>query len=154
MNVAHVPDLQYHIFSLPTLGKKGHTFEGRPAGIVVKVKSERSIVFPLTGNLFSLYGYRVDCSTREDACAVLAAGKLSNKPVVNKNDYHCATGNSHEALRCKTAEQQGIVLEGKLLECKTCSMANGAPWRNVSVEVSNSPHKLEQIRSSVGFLWI
>ena len=123
MNVAHVPDLQYHIFSLPTLGKKGHTFEGRPAGIVVKVKSERSIVFPLTGNLFSLYGYRVDCSTREDACAVLAAGKLSNKPVVNKNDYHCATGNSHEALRCKTAEQQGIVLEGKLLECKTCSMA-------------------------------
>ena len=73
-NVAHVPDLRYHLFSLPTLVKHGHTFEGRPAGVVVKLKSERSIVFPLTGNLYSLYGYRVDCSTREDACAVLAPG--------------------------------------------------------------------------------
>ena len=61
-NVAHVPDLRYHLFSLPTLVKHGHTFEGRPAGIVVKLKSKRSIVFPLTGNRYSLYGYRVDCN--------------------------------------------------------------------------------------------
>ena len=45
-NVAHVPDLRYHLFSLPTLVKNGHTFEGRPSGIVVRLKSERSIVFP------------------------------------------------------------------------------------------------------------
>ena len=124
-NVAHVPDLRYHLFSLPTLVKHGHTFEGRPAGIVVKLKSERSIVFPLTGNLYSLYGYRVDCSTRGDTCAVLAPGKLINKPVVNINDYHCAAGHSHEELLRKTAEQQEVVLEGKLLECKGCSMAKG-----------------------------
>ena len=105
--------------------KNGHTFEGQPAGVVVKLKSERSIVFSLTGNLYSLYGYLVDCSTREDACAVLAPGKPPNKPVVNINDYHCATGHSHEALLRKTAEQQGIVLEGKLLACKGCSMAKG-----------------------------
>ena len=83
-NVAHVPDLRYHLFFLPTFVKHGHTFEGRPAGIVVKLKSERSIVFSMTGNLYySLYGYRVDCSTRRDTCAVLALGKLPNKPVVN-----------------------------------------------------------------------
>ena len=105
--------------------KHGHTFEGRPAGIVVKLKYERSIVFPLTGNLYSLYGYLVDCSTRGDACAVLAPGKLPNKPVVNINDYHCVAGHSHEALLRKTAEQQGVVLEGKLLEYKGCSMAKG-----------------------------
>ena len=120
--IAHVPDLRYHLFSLPTLVKHGHAFEGRPAGIVVKLKSERSIVFPLTGNLYSLYGYRVDCSTRGDACAILAAGILPNKLVVNVNDYHSAAGHSHEALLRKTAEQQGIVLEGNLLECKGCSI--------------------------------
>ena len=31
--------------------------------IVVKLKSERSIVCPLTGKLYGLYGYRVDCKT-------------------------------------------------------------------------------------------
>ena len=124
-NVAHVPYLRYKIFSIPTLVKHGHTFEGRPAGIVVKLKSERLIVFPLTGNLYSLYSYRVDCNTRGDACAVLAPGKLPNKPVVNTNDYHCAAGHSHEPLLRKTAEQQGVIFEGKVLECKGCSMAKG-----------------------------
>ena len=124
-NVAHAPGLRYHLFSLPPLVKNGHTFEGRSAGIVVKLKSERSIVFPLTGNLYNLHGYRVDCSTKDDARAVLAPGKLPNKPVVNINDYHCATGHSHEAPLRKNAEQQGIVREGKLLECKGCSMAKG-----------------------------
>ena len=124
-NVAHVPDLRYHLFSLPTLVKNGHTLEGRPTGIVVKLKSERSIVFPFTGTLYSLYGYRVDCSTRENACAVLAPGQLPSKTVVDINDYHCAAGHSHEVLLRKTAEKQGIVLEGKLLECRGCSMAKG-----------------------------
>ena len=50
-NVACVPDLRYHLFYLPTLVKHGHTFEGCPTGIVFKLKSERSTVFPLTGNL-------------------------------------------------------------------------------------------------------
>ena len=120
--------------------KHGHTFEGRSAGIVVKLKSERSIGFPLTGNLYSLYGYRVDCSTRGDACDVLPPGKLPNKPVVNINDYHCSAGHSHDALLRKTAEQQGVVREGKLLECKGCSMqflsdtrADGVPSQVVTV---------------------
>ena len=69
-NVAHVPDLRYHLFSLPTLVKNGHTFEGRPTGVVVRLKSERSIVFPLSGTLYSLHGYLVDCSSKENACAV------------------------------------------------------------------------------------
>jgi len=124
-NVAHVPDLRYHLFSLPTLVKNGHTFEGRPSGIVVRLKSERSIVFPLSGNLYSLYGYRIDSSSGENACAVLAPGQQPKKPVIDINDYHCSAGHSHEVLLRKTAEQQGIVLEGNLLECRGCSMAKG-----------------------------
>ena len=124
-NVAHVPDLRYHIFSLPALVNNSHTSEGPLAGNVVKLKFTRSIVFPLTGNLYSLYGYWVDCSTKEDSCAMLTPGKLPNKNVVNICDYHCAAGHSHEALLRKTAEQQGIVLDGDLLGCKGCSMAKG-----------------------------
>ena len=30
-NVAHVPDLRYHLFSLPTRIKKGYVFEWRPS---------------------------------------------------------------------------------------------------------------------------
>ena len=105
--------------------KNGHTFEGRPAGIVVKLKSERSVVFTLTGKMYSLYCYRVVCSTREDACAVLAPGKLPNKPVVNVHDYHSAAGHSLKALLRKTAEQQRIALEENMLECKGCSIAKG-----------------------------
>ena len=123
-NVAHVPDLRYHLFSLPTLVKNGHTFEGRPSGIVVRLKSEKSIVFPLSGNLYSLYGYRID-EGGENACAVLAPGQQPNKSVIDINDYHCAAGHSHEVLLRKTAEQQGIALEGNLLECRGCSMAKG-----------------------------
>ena len=115
-NVVHVPDLRYNRFSLPNLVKNGHTFEGRPTGVVVKLKSSRSIVFPLTRTRYSLFGYRVHCSSRENARAVLAPGQLPSKLAIDINDYHCATGHSHEVLPRKTAEQQGIVLEGKLLQ--------------------------------------
>ena len=59
-------------FLLPTLVKNGPTFEGRPAGIVVKLKSERLVLFPLTRNLCRLYDYWVDCRTREETFTVLA----------------------------------------------------------------------------------
>ena len=50
---------------------------------------------------------------------------MPNKPAIDIGDYHCAAGHSHEVLLRKTAEQQGIVLEGKMLECIGCSMAKG-----------------------------
>ena len=128
--------------------KNVHTFEGRPTRIAVKLKFERSIVFPLTGNLYSLYGYRVDCSTKENACVVPAPGKMSNKPVMNINDYHCAVGHFHEALLSKTAEQQGIVLEGKLLGCEGCSMAKG-----LRRGIKQSTHRGRD-KMAGRFLWI
>ena len=81
-------------------------------------------MFPLSGTLYSLYGYRVDCSSRGNVCALRAPGQPPNKPVVDIDDYHSAAGHSHEVLLRGTAEQQGTVLERKLLECKGCSMAN------------------------------
>ena len=69
-NFAHVPDIRYHLFSLPILVKHGHTFEGLPAGIVVKLKSERSIVFctpfTATGSTAALRKMPVSYSPREN----------------------------------------------------------------------------------------
>lgn len=65
-NVEHVLDLRYNLFSLPTLTKNGHICEGYPTGVVVRPKSERSIVFMLSETLFSLqlYSYKIDSSSR------------------------------------------------------------------------------------------
>ena len=125
-NVAHVPDLRYHPSPLPTLVvENGHTFEGRPTGVVVRLKPRRSIVFPFSGTLCSPYGSRVDYSSMEIACAVFAPGQLPNKSAININDFHCAAGHSQEVLLRKTAEQQGMVLEGEMLKCRGGSMAKG-----------------------------
>ena len=120
-----MPGLRCHPFPPPTHVKNGHTFEGRPTGVVANLTSEPSTVLPLSGTLYSLYGYRVDCSSRENACVVLAPGQLPNKPAIDIDDYNCAAGHSHEVLLRKTAEKQGIVLEGNPLECRGCSMAKG-----------------------------
>ena len=147
-NVAHVPDLLYHLFPLPTLVKNVHSLGGRPTGIVVRLTLECSIVFPLCGTLYSLYGYRVDRSCGETACAVLAPGQVPHKPAISINDSHRAAGHSYEALVRKTAEQQGIVLEGQLLECTWCSMAEG-----LRKCMKQSTHT-SQLRSLGGFSWI
>lgn len=47
----------------------------------------------------------------------------------NINDFHCATGHSHDVLLRKTPERQGIVLEGAALECEGVSMAKGLDRR-------------------------
>ena len=125
-NVAHVPDLRYHLFSLPTLVKNGHTFEGRPTRVVVKLsKSVRSClrsVVPLTvftatgltpvvGERPVLYSPRGNCPT--------------SKGAIDINDFPCAARHPHEVLPRKTAEQQRIVLEGELLECTAWPMTEG-----------------------------
>ena len=64
-NVAYVSDLRYRLSSLPTLIENGHAFEEGPIEIIVRLKSEGTIVFPLSMTSFSLYGYRVDSSSRQ-----------------------------------------------------------------------------------------
>ena len=144
-NFAHVSGLRYHLVSPPALVKHRHTFEERPAGIVVELQAERSIVLPLTGSLYSLYGYWVDCSIRGDACAVLAQGKLPNKPVVNVRPLRGRT-----LPRGTAPQDRGAGKEPSSRE--SCWSAKGAPWRRVSAVVSSGPHTLEQVSSGEFFL--
>ena len=148
-NVAHVPYVRFHICSLPTLVKNSHTFEGRPGRIVVKLKSERSIAFPLAGNLYSLYGYRVDCSTQERCLCCTHPGKLPSKPVVNMNNYHCAAGHSHK--HCSARPRSSNRSSSR----KNCWIAQGAPWQRVSAEVLRSLHTRadKKLGRVCGFEW-
>ena len=117
-NIAHVPDLRHHLFSRTTLVKNRHAFERRPPVIVLKLESER----PLTWNLYRLFGYRVDCSTRGDACAVLAPAKRAYEPGVNINDNRCAAAHSHGALIRKMRNSKGSTSK------ENCWSAKGPPW--------------------------
>lgn len=90
-DVAQVPDLRHHLFT-SILIKNGYVVEGNPVGVAVKLKSERSIVFQLGGILFILYGSRVNRSSGENTCAVIAPRQPPNKSAININDFHCAAG--------------------------------------------------------------
>ena len=89
----------------------------------VGLKSECSIVFPLSGTLFSLCGYRVDTSSRENTCAVLAPGNPPNNSPININDSHRAAGHSHEVPLRK---YQGAARDRP--RGGACRSARGAPW--------------------------
>ena len=145
-NVAHVSDLRYHLFYLPTLAENGHTFKRRPTGVVVRLKSERSIVVLLRGSLYSLCSYWVDRSCTKNACVAL---QLPNKSAININHFHCPTRHSHDELLRKGAEQKGIALEGELRKCRGGPMAKG-----LRKGIKQSTHTHEQKRSSGGFSWI
>ena len=82
--------------------KNGRAFEGRPTGVIRRLKSERSIVFPLGGTLFSLHRNRVHSGSRENAYDVLAPRQSPHNSAININDLHCTAGRSHEVLLRKT----------------------------------------------------
>ena len=57
----------------------------------------------------------------------------------------CIRDSSHEVLLRKTAEEQGIVLEGKLLECRGCSMAKGLRKGNKQSTHTRAGKKLGRV---------
>ena len=144
-NVAHVLDLRYHPLSPLTLVKKGHTFEGCPTGVVLRLKSARSIVFPLSETLYSLYSDQVNRSGRENACAVLAPGNCPTSLRYIPTTSPARLGTPTRYYSARPRSSKGIS------STESCVSAEGAPWRRVSAKISSSPHTHEQIRSSGGF---
>ena len=63
----------------------------------------------------------------ETANATIAPGlSPSNRDTpVDINDFHVAHVHAYEGALRKTAKHMGVTLEGKLHECKGCSMAKG-----------------------------
>ena len=85
----------------------------------------------------------------ETANATIAPGlSPSNRDSpVDINDFHVARAHAHEGALRKTAKQMGVTLEGKLHECKGCSMAKG-----ICLSIPSKSHSREDKRLSRVFV--
>lgn len=81
-------------------------------------------MFPVGGTWYSVYGYRVDISSSENACAVPVPGKPPSRSAIGINGYDCAAGHSYVIFLRTTAEKQELVREEDLLACEGCSIAS------------------------------
>ena len=126
-DVAHVPQLSYHLISLPSMTQKGPTYAGDKDGVTLKLKGGETVFFPLVGKLCRQYGYRPEAagSIVDTACTTIAPGKAKAPTTTDINILHCMFGHTHEVLLKKTATQQGIAYSGELHECRGCSMEKG-----------------------------
>ena len=133
-NVAHVPNLRYHLLFLPTFVKNGHTSERLPTRVVIRLSPERSILFPSSGTLYSLYGYRGHRSCRENTCTVLAPGQLPHKLRLTSTTSTARLENPTGYLCARPLSSKGLPSR------ESCRSAKGATWRRVSAKVSSRPH--------------
>ena len=108
-----------------------------------------TLFFPSIERLNFLYAYRPGILVDETANATIAPGRTpSNRDTpVEINDFHIAHAHAHEGALRKTAEQMGVTLEGKLHECKGCSMAKG-----IHMSVPSRTHSREDKRRSRVFV--
>ena len=125
-NVAHVPGLSHHLFSLTRVADAGNTYTGSAEGIQINMKSGKKMFAPSRGQLNGLYASRVSPPKRDElAHAVIAPGAPQSPQIVDINDFHCAHAHMHEDLLRMTAKQLGVQLRGELLPCQGCSEAKG-----------------------------
>ena len=107
--------LNHLLLSLRAVHDKGHTYTGNYEGVAVFFSTGNTLCFPSVGILNFLYAYRPRMRVNETANATIVSG-----PTPSNRD---SSAHAHEGALRKTAKQMGVTLEGKLQECKGCSMA-------------------------------
>ena len=145
-NVAHVPSLNYHLLSLRAVADKVHTYTGNHEGVTVFFSTGDALFFPSVGRLYFLYAYRPRMLVDETTNAIIAPGPTpSNRDTpVGINGFHVAHAHVHEGAPRKTAKQMGVTPEGKLHECKGCSMA-----KEIRVSIPSKANSREGSKPSV-----
>ena len=108
-----------------------------------------TLFFPSVGRLNFLYAYRPGMLFDETTNSTIARGlSPSNRDTpVDINDFHVAHAHAHEGALRKTAKQMGVTLEGKLHECKGCSLAKG-----IRMPIPSKTHCREYKRRSRVFV--
>ena len=122
-NVSYVPLLRYHLLSLPSLAKEGHTYLGNRKGIRLNLKSGTKVLAHFVGKLCLQFAARV-VSDVDNACATIAPGLIPTIDV-DINAYHRSTGHTHHRLLIHSAKQQGVSFKSnvKLQPFMGCSAA-------------------------------
>ena len=124
-NVSYVPLLRYHLLSLPSLAKEGHTYLGNRKGIRLNLKSGTKVLAHFVGKLCLQFAARV-VSDVDNACATIAPGLIPTIDV-DINAYHRSTGHTHHRLLIHSAKQQGVSFKSnvKLQPFMGCSAVKG-----------------------------
>ena len=148
-NVAHVPKLSYHLLSLRAVADNGHMYTGIQEGVTVFFSTGDTLFFPSVGRPNFLYAYRPGMLVDETANATIGPGlSPSNRDTpVDINAFYVAHAHAHEVALRKTAKQMGVTLEGKLHECKGCSMT-----KEIRMYIPFKTHNREDKRLSRVFV--
>ena len=146
-NVAHVPNLSYHLLSLRVVADNGHTYTGNKNGVIVKFKICEILFSPSVRRLNFLYAYRPSALNDENTSAVIAPGlELSNRGTpVDIIAFHAAHAHVHKGALRKMTKQMGVPLKGELYECKGCSMAKGT-----KIPIPSKTHRHYTLGGRVG----
>ena len=99
IDVAYVPLLSYHLFSLCSAVKRGHTYLGDSRGIPLKLKSGKTFLVPEIGNLYWSRGLRTEDPPQQACVAVLTPGAMPTTGV-DINAYHRSTAHIHPGPCC------------------------------------------------------
>ena len=151
-NVAHVPSINYHLLSLRAVADKGQTYTGNHEGVTVFFSTRDTIFFPSVGRLNFMYAYRPGILVDETVNATIAPVPTpsNHDTPVDINDFHVAHARAHEGALRKTAKKMSVSLEGKLLECKGCSMAKGIRMSILSKTNSREDKRLSRVFVDLG----
>ena len=124
-NVAHVRCLDYHLLSLRVVAGKGHTYTENLEGVAVFFSTGDTLFLPFVGRFNFLYAYCPGMLADETTNATMMPEPTSSnrETPVDINNFHFAHAHAQEGALRKTVKQMGVTLEGKLHECKGCSMA-------------------------------
>ena len=106
-----------------------------------------TLFFPSVGKTNFLYAYCPGMLVDETANATIAPGPTpsSRNIPVGINNFHVAHVHAHEGALRKTAKQMGVILEGKLHECKGCLMARGVRMSITSKTNSREDKRLLRV---------
>ena len=80
LDVAHLPCLSYHLFSLEVAAYKGHKYTGRSDGAMVDAITWEKLFFPSVGRLNFFHAYLPNALLDETSNATTAPGPMSKQP--------------------------------------------------------------------------
>ena len=88
----------------------------------------------------------------ESVNAAISPGPMPNNrdTPVDINNFHVAHAHAHEGALRKTAKQLGVTLEGKMHECKGCSLAKGIRMSVLSKTDNRAVKRLSRVFVDIG----
>ena len=97
-NVARVPGLSHHLFSLRRVADAGNTYTGSAEGIWIHMKSEKIMFAPSHDQLNGLYASWVSPPKRDElAHAVITPGAPQSPQIVDISEINYAHAHMHSA---------------------------------------------------------